>query len=331
MPETPLYPLSFIPIHQYRLWGGGRLADWLKVPLPDDEPIGEAWLLSDRDDCSSLVANGPLKDRTISQLIQDAPDRMLGALATRFARFPLLLKFLDVRKMLSVQVHPSDAKAELVPGGDTGKTEAWVVLEADPGSRIYAGLKPGVTADDLRSLSRRNVDESLASFAPAAGQAVLIEAGTVHSLGDGVVVFEVQQNSDITFRLYDWDHTDPKIGQARPLQVEQALACVDFAQGVIQPVEPVAEEDASGRRERILNCPHFTLWRVSSAAPFWVGANDELRILVCLDGKGLIEYQDAGFDLEKGGVTLLPACVGVCRLRPEGEITVLEIAAPRQP
>ena len=145
------------------------------------------------------------------------------------------------------------------------------------------------------------------------------------------MVFEVQENSDVTFRLYDWGHIDPKTGKARPLQVEQALACVDFAQGVIGPAEPVAEEHASGPRERILSCPYFTLWRVCSAAPFLVGADDEPRILVCLDGKGLIEYQGAGFDLEKGGVTLLPACVGVCRLRPEGEITVLEIAVPRQP
>ncbi len=331
MPEPPLYPLSFVPLHQYRLWGGRRLSNWSKTPLPGDGPIGESWLLSDRDDQCSRVANGPLEGHTLRQLIEQAPDRMLGALAGRFAHFPLLLKFLDVRKMLSVQVHPSDTRACLIPIGESGKTEAWVVLEADPGSRVYAGLKPGVTADDLRSLSERNVDESLASFAPAAGQGVLVEAGTVHSLGDGVVVFEVQENSDVTFRLYDWGHVDPKTGKARPLQVEQALACVDFAQGVTRPAEPVAEEHASGPRERFLSCPYFTLWRVWSAAPFLVGADDEPRILVCLDGKGLIEYQDAGFDLEKGGVTLLPACVGVCRLRPEGEITVLEIAVPRQP
>lgn len=331
MPETPLYPLSFVPIHQYRLWGGRRLSEWSKIPLPGDGPIGESWLLSDRDDQCSRVANGPLEGHTLRQLIEQAPDRVLGVLARRFVRFPLLLKFLDVRKMLSVQVHPSDAKTDLIPTGETGKTEAWVILEADPGSRVYAGLKSGVTADDLRSLSRRNVDESLASFAPAAGQGVLVAAGTVHSLGDGVVVFEVQENSDVTFRLYDWDHTDPKTGEARPLQVEQALACVDFARGVIQPAEPVAEEHASGPRERVLNCAYFTLWRVRSAAPFFVGADDEPRILVCLDGKGLIEYQDTGFDTERGAVTLLPACLGVCRLRPEGEITVLEIAVPRQP
>ena len=144
------YPLRFEPIYQYRLWGGRRLADLLAAPLPGDGPIGEAWLLSDRDDHSSLVADGPLKGRTLGQLLKESPEQMLGERAGRFRRFPLLLKFLDVRNLLSVQVHPSDRQTDYLPPGETGKTEAWVVLEAGPESRIYAGLKPGTTADGLR-------------------------------------------------------------------------------------------------------------------------------------------------------------------------------------
>ena len=166
MTITHLYPLRFAPIYQYRLWGGRRLADWLKTPLPGDGPIGEAWLLSDRDDCPSRVAEGPLKGRTIAQLMEQSPKLILGKLAPRFRRFPLLLKFLDVREMLSVQVHPPDSKADLIPKGETGKTEAWVVLEAEPGSRVYAGLKPGTTAEDLRALSKQTVNNYLASFTP---------------------------------------------------------------------------------------------------------------------------------------------------------------------
>ncbi len=141
MNQIPLYPLRFEPIYQYRLWGGRRLADVLTAPLPGDGPIGEAWLLSDRDDHPSLVANGPLKGRTIGQLLKQWPEQLLGKLAGRFRRFPLLLKFLDARDMLSVQVHPSDRQTNYLPAGETGKTEAWVVLEAGPESRIYAGLK----------------------------------------------------------------------------------------------------------------------------------------------------------------------------------------------
>jgi mannose-6-phosphate isomerase len=130
MTEIPFYPLRFEPIFQYRLWGGRRLADLLSVPLPGDGPFGEAWVLSDRDDHSSQVANGPLKGQTISQLLEQAPEQLLGKLARRFHRFPLLLKFLDAHKMLSIQVHPSDTHTDLLPAGETGKTEAWVVLES---------------------------------------------------------------------------------------------------------------------------------------------------------------------------------------------------------
>jgi mannose-6-phosphate isomerase len=222
MTITHLYPLQFTPILQYRLWGGRRLADWVKTTLPGEEPIGEAWLLSDRDDFPSRVAEGPLKGRTIAQLLEQSPKLILGKLAARFRRFPLLLKFLDVRDMLSVQVHPSDSNADLIPKGETGKTEAWVILEANAASRIYAGLKPGTTAEDLRMLSEQSVNNCLASFTPSHGQGVLIKAGVVHSLGDGVVVLEVQENSDVTFRLYDWGHIDPKTGHPRALQVYKA-------------------------------------------------------------------------------------------------------------
>ena len=241
MDKSALYPLRFEPIYQYRLWGGRRLADWLKVPLPSEGPIGEAWLLSDRDEHPSRVAEGPLKGRTIAQLMEQAPELILGKLAQRFRRFPLLLKFLDVQKMLSVQVHPSDDKTDLISKGDTGKTEAWVVLEAEPASRVYAGLMSGTTAGDLRALSEHTVNKYLASFTPQRGQGILIEAGVVHSLGDGVVVFEVQENSDVTFRLYDWNHIDPKTGHPRALQVEKALACVDLMQGPVCPIAPVVE------------------------------------------------------------------------------------------
>jgi mannose-6-phosphate isomerase len=330
MLETSLYPLRFTPIRQYRLWGGRRLAEWLGAPLPGDGPIGEAWLLSDRDDHPSRIAHGPLENHTLADLIARAPEAMLGRLAARFTRFPLLLKFLDVRKMLSVQVHPADGATGEIPAGETGKTEAWVVLEADAGSRIYAGLRPGVTAQDLRSITKSTADGCLNSFTPLAGQGVLIEAGTVHSLGDGVVVFEVQENSDVTFRLFDWDHVDPKTGQGRPLQVEQALACVDFAQGAIEPVEPVVEARSPVERERLFACGHFNLWRVHGAAPFAVGAANEPRVLVCVEGAGAVEFNGSDFAMEKGVVILLPACVGACRFRPEGVVTLLEIAVPDQ-
>ncbi len=222
-----MYPLRFDPSYQYRLWGGRRLADLLSAPLPRDEPIGEAWGLSDRTDHQSLVANGPLTGQTIGQLMAQHREQLMGKLAPRFSRFPLLLKFLDARKMLSVQVHPSDAYPDLIPVGETGKTEAWVVIEAEQQSHIYAGLKPGTTAGALRhSMATGAIADSLLNIVPKPGDAVFVPAGTVHSPGGGIVVFEVQQNSDVTFRLDDWGHVDAKTGKPRPLQVDQAFACI---------------------------------------------------------------------------------------------------------
>jgi mannose-6-phosphate isomerase len=254
MSQILLYPLRFEPIYQYRLWGGRRLADVLSQPLPGDGPIGEAWVLSDRADHPSRVADGPLKGRTIAQLLEQFPEQAMGKLAGCFRRFPLLLKFLDAREMLSVQVHPGDGHGtrDLLPVGQTGKTEAWVVLEAGTQSRIYAGLKPGTTEADLRrSLKNGAVADNLACFHPKPGDAVFLPAGTVHSLGGGVLVFEVQQNSDVTFRLYDWDHVDARTGQPRPLQVSQALACIDFANSAGVLAEPVVEASVPVERERL--------------------------------------------------------------------------------
>jgi mannose-6-phosphate isomerase len=321
MSQTPLYPLRFEPIYQYRLWGGRRLANLLTAPLPGDGPIGEAWVLSDRDDHPSRVADGSLQGLSIAQLLERFPEQVMGKLAGRFRRFPLLLKFLDVREMLSVQVHPTD------PAG--AKTEAWVVLEAGTKSRIYAGLKSGTPAESLRcAVKDGTVAEHLACFNPKPGDAVFNPAGMVHSLGGGVVVFEVQQNSDVTFRLYDWNHVDAKTGQPRPLQVDQALACINFDSGEGGLVAPVVEETAPVRREKLFDCEYFWLWRVRGESQFAVGATGVPRVLVCIEGAGRIEHGGATYEAGKGDVFLLPAVLGVCTFQPRGPVNLLEIEIP---
>jgi len=329
MNPISLYPLRFEPIYQYRLWGGRRLADVLTAPLPSDGPIGEAWVLSDRDDHQSHVANGPLKGQTIGQLLTQSPQQLLGKLAGRFRRFPLLLKFLDARDMLSVQVHPSDRQRNYLPTGETGKTEAWVVLEAGSESRIYAGLKPATTAATLRrAIANGAVADHLACFTPKPGDGVFLPAGTVHALGGDVVVFEVQQNSDVTFRLYDWDHVDSKTGQPRALQVDPALACIDFAQGAVGPVVPVLEEVQPVLRERLFLCEHFGLSRLRGDLPFTVGATGTPRVLVCIAGDGQLEHDGTHYAVGKGDVLLLPAVVGACVFRPRSAVNLLDIAMP---
>jgi mannose-6-phosphate isomerase len=329
--QTLLYPLRFDPIYQYRPWGGRRLGLLLSAPLPEDGPIGEAWILSDRDDHPSLVTDGPFKGMTIKQVMDRAQVQLMGRLAGRFKRFPLLLKFLDVRETLSVQVHPSDTQSEMIPAGETGKTEAWVVLETGEESRIYAGLKPSTTEDSLRgAIANGTVEKFLASFEARVGDGMLVEAGTVHSLSD-VVVFEVQENSDVTFRLYDWHRLDPQTGQMRPLQIEQAMACIKFDQPPVGPVVPELEEMMPILRERLLGCEHFGVWRLQGRLPFGVGAVGLPRVLVCLAGKGHLEQGDAKYAFGKGDVLLLPALLGICCCRPEGAVSLLEISLPEGP
>ncbi len=301
----------------------------LSVPLPGDGPIGEAWVLSDRTDHQSLVANGPLKGQELGQVMEQFREQLMGKLSSRFSHFPLLLKFLDAHAMLSVQVHPSEAYPELIPVGNSAKTEAWVVIEPAKGSRIFVGLQPGTTAGDLRkSLDDGTISNHLVCIAPKQGDAVFIPAGTVHALGDDVVVFEVQQNSDVTFRLYDWGHIDASTGRLRPLQVDHALASIDFADNDGGLVTPIVVSTSPMERERLFDCEHFLLWRLRGELPFIVGAAEVPRVLVCIEGSGWFEGGGCAYGIDKGEVWLLPAVLGACEFHPNNAVTLLEIALP---
>jgi len=226
-----------------------------------------------------------------------------------------------------VQVHPSDDQKEYIPKGDTGKTEAWFVIESGQKAKIYAGLTPGTTEDDLRKgLAEHKVADYIHSFTPKPNDGVFIHSGTVHTLAD-VVVFEVQENSDTTYRL-DWDRTDEKTGKPRELQVDKALACIDFNLTNIDPVKPTDIVDGSVLREEYFNNEHFILWRMNTADQFTVGKGDEPRILICTEGKCELDFDGAKYPVKKGDVVLLPAEIGVINCIPQGKINLLEIGIP---
>ena len=329
MTSSSLYPLLFDPVFQYRLWGGRDLEDFMSASLPGPGPYGEAWILSDRDDISSVVTNGPLKGRSLTELMRESGADIMGPHWKEHSRFPLLLKFLDCQEMLSVQVHPSDDQTELLPQGENGKTEAWVVLKAGHRSKIYEGLEPGTTRETLRTaISDKTLGSLLPSFAPKPGDAVYIPAGTVHALGNGVMVFEVQENSDVTFRLYDWDRVDEKTGKPRELHVEKGLASIDFDQRAGHPVVPVTEPGSPIGREQLFLCGHFEVWRTTGPHSRSVGAEGEPRILVCLEGSGIVRSGEGSSPLKRGAVMLLPAAVGQCVCEPDSPMTLLEIAIP---
>jgi mannose-6-phosphate isomerase len=324
----PLYPLRFEPIYEYRPWGGRRLADLIAEPLPAHGTVGEAWVLSDRDDHPSRVCNGPLTGRSLQQLLRQFPEQMMGDLTARFDRFPLLLKFLDVQTALSVQVHPSQQDTAYIPVGETAKTEAWFVLRTGENSRVYAGLKPDATLATVRqAIAVGELPDQLASFTPQLGDTVFIPAGTVHALSD-VVVFEVQQNSDVTYRLYDWDNADANTGQPRALQIDQALACINFQQGPVHPVTPLVEPGARRSRKRLLSSRHFCLRQIGGDSPCAVGVAGRPQVLICTEGTGRLDHQGASYDIRAGQVWLLPAQVGAAMFRPAANATLLEVEIP---
>lgn len=291
--------------------------------------VGEAWILSDRNDFASVVADGTLAGKTLPELREKYGAALLGDLTDRFERFPLLLKFLDAREQLSVQVHPSDHMKDLLPPGENGKTEAWVVLESKPESLIYSGLKEGVSREDLaEAIAKGAVKNLLATFEPMVGDGLFIPSGTVHALGGDLVVFEVQENSDMTFRLYDWDRVDAKTGKPRDLQINQAMACIDFGRGPVAPVRPVREHDAEGTMERLFDCEHFIVWRHKGARNRYVGKAGAPRVVVCIEGSGLLQLDDEEFKVVAGDVYLLPANTEPCCFSPIGSATVLEIGVP---
>jgi mannose-6-phosphate isomerase len=327
MSKTALYPLLFKPIYQYRLWGGRRLANLLTEPLPDG-PVGEAWILSDRDDHASEVTNGELKGKTLPELFKNYQKELMGERAGIFEKFPLLLKFLDAKDVLSVQVHPSDDQKKYIPKGDSGKTEAWVVLETGAKSLIYAGLEPGTDEATLRkALDENKVDKYVHCFTPKLGDGVFIHSGTVHTLAD-VVVFEIQENSDTTYRLYDWNRVDEKTGKPRELQIDKAIACIDFNITNVSPVKPIIENSGPVKREQYFNDEHFTLDCIRTVLKFDIATKNEPRILICTHGVAQVEHEKTKYPVKKGDVMLLPASVASVTVLPQGEITLLEASIP---
>ena len=324
-----LYPLRIEPIFQYRLWGGRKLEKYSREPLPGKEPVGEAWILSDRDDHASVVAEGDFKGKTMRQLLAENGKEMLGASDGQYDKYPLLLKFLDAKEMLSVQVHPSDEHKDLLPPGERGKTESWIVMESEPKSSIFLGLKEGVDAEEMRKSSEDgSVEKDLASFNPEAGEGVFIEAGTVHALGGGVVVFETQQNSDVTFRLFDWNRVDEKTGKPRELHIDDAIKSINFPQGPIGPVAPVPEEDDSVKKEKMFSCEFFEVERFTGERPFMVGAADAMRVLVSLKGHGVLSFRGAEYHVRQGDVYVLPAWVGELEFGPTKEVILAQVSVP---
>jgi mannose-6-phosphate isomerase len=328
MVNVPLDPLRFQPILRRLIWGGRRLGTVLHKPIGEGSDYAESWELSDYHDQVSVVSEGALAGTTLRELVRMRGRELLGPVPGARDQFPLLVKFIDAHEPLSVQVHPDDETGRRL-ANDNGKTEAWVIIAADPGSLIYAGLKPGVGRDELsRALDSGDVERLLHRFEPKPGDSILIEAGTVHAIGAGVLLAEIQQMSDATFRVFDWNRVGAD-GKPRPLHIREAMESIDFDRGPVDPIVPEAGQGPGGEtREHLARSPYFALERLRLDRPAIVGRTDRFTILMGLEGGSDLVQGEHRVGLDLGQTLLLPAAVGPCRIVPRGAATVLTCVLP---
>ena len=323
---SKLYPLRVKPIYKTAIWGGRKIAEFLNRELPEGNHYAESWDVSNHPAGQSVISNGPLKGQLLQDVFESDRTALLGPHAgENFTRFPLMVKFLDANKQLSVQVHPNEeyvAKNDLL---DAAKAEAWVVLDVIPGSQISLGFNQPVTPEKVAgALEKGSLEEILFSFEPKPGECYFLPPGTVHSLGAGIFLYEVQQCSNLTFRLYDWNRTDD-YGRRRELHVKEALETLRSENWNSKPIVP---EELEPGRELLVDAPQFCLERLTftvETPKHKLDCAEACRVLTVISGTlrvpGLEEV------LQKGDSVILPSDLGKVTVESQ-EAVVLDAFLP---
>ncbi|HAP06909.1 MAG TPA: mannose-6-phosphate isomerase [Planctomycetaceae bacterium] len=332
--RIPLPPLVFAPLLKRIRWGGRKLGNVLGKPIGDESDYAESWEVADQDGNESRVASGRLAGISLPELIATAGESLLGT-QVGMNQFPLLIKYLDANDWLSLQVHPNDFLARQYGSRERGKTECWVILQADPGAKICCGLKRGVTTEQLQTglevavsdPSSHLLEDLLHIYPVEAGDCVFVPAGTIHALGPGILLAEIQQQSNLTFRLYDWGKLGSD-GQPRPVHIQESLTCTDFARGPVFPVVAQQLCDQEHGFEELVRCEYFVVRRHTSLHPFSLLSDGRFRILMTLAGSGTVDTSTGAEALVLGGTVLLPACCERIRVRPGERLQILEITCP---
>ncbi|MCS6887234.1 MAG: class I mannose-6-phosphate isomerase [Chloroflexus sp.] len=324
-----LYPILCEPRLVEPIWGGQRLAPWLELPPPHPERLGEIWLVFD----SNRVSNGPLAGATIAEVARAYGAALVGTRS--FARYgadlPLLAKFIDAADRLSVQVHPDDEYAHTMEAhtGFHGKTEAWYILAAEPGATVTLGVRePTERADLAAAIADGTVEELLAQRPVRAGDLIFVPAGTIHAINAGIMLFEIQQKSDLTYRLYDYNRRDARTGQPRELHIEQALAVSRLEPATTAQLQPLAlDED----RDLLVACSSFALerWRVRGCLNA-ITDPGSLEIITVIAGTAQLVWGNETLELRRGAAVLLPAMLGRYRLEAS-DATALRSYIPDLP
>jgi len=305
-----VYPLTFKPVYKERIWGGRILENLLGRKLPAGK-IGESWELYSHKNGMSIVENGDLAGKTLAELVADYKETLMGQDYNPSGYFPLLIKVLDANDQLSVQVHPDDEYAYRVDK-EAGKTEAWYVLAAKSDARIIYGLREEITKEDFRAAVKAGKVMACLREVPAKkGDMIYIPSGLVHALLGGVVVYEVQQNSDTTYRIYDYNRVD-RNGQTRELHIEKALEVITFGQ---QPAVDFNKDSIA--------CPYFKMQKMWLENEISDTTQDHFLIYCIIGGQGKISYRNGMVTVRRGETVLIPASLG--EFKVSGHLEFLRI------
>lgn len=311
-----MQPMKLTPVYKDMIWGGSGLREYLHKPIPS-EHTGESWEVSVHPNGQSRIANGPCQGMTLEEAVLDLGADLVGVETWKRHgnKFPLLIKFIDAHDKLSVQVHPNDEQAKRLEGpGESGKTEMWYVLHAQPGAQLVYGFKRAVAEDELEESIASGTIESLLNWVDVkAGDTFFIPAGTLHAIGAGILIAEIQQSSDTTYRVYDYNRLGLD-GKPRQLHVEKAMQVVNRASSL---GEERCDIDAG------VFCPFFETKRLHFEGEEAMAVSRErFEILICLEGSGMANDVEFG----TGDVILLPAAMGTCLIKGEGVLLKTHVA-----
>jgi mannose-6-phosphate isomerase len=314
--QSTLYPLLLEPSLRVLVWGGRKLSTVMGKTLPTEEPYGEAWELHD----TATVANGALAGRTLGDLLAKYGTALVGEINDPAQGFPLLVKLIDADEWLSIQVHPDDDQAARLEGDPRGKTEAWYILDADPGAQLVIGVKPGTERNSVAQAIRDGTLEELLVYAEVkAGDALYIPAGTVHALGPGTLIYEIQQSSNTTYRLYDWGRVGLD-GQPRELHIEKGVTVsnLDSLPAVTHPAGDPAPVVTVVQGEFFTTTLHRLSEIGGTASALDTGGR--FHALTCIDGNADVSTSGTTVRMNTGQTVLVPACTGVYELRGYGQV-----------
>lgn len=325
---SSLYPMRFKPVLRETLWGGSALRERYGKKAKPGTAIGESWEISGMPGASSVVANGFLKGNTLEELTEVYMGDIVGdAVYEKYGNeFPLLVKFIDARDRLSIQVHPDDRLASERHHA-WGKTEMWYVLDAAPGAVIYTGFRKKTTKEEyLEHLSAKRVAEMINVTPVTRGDVFFIPAGMVHAIGEGVLLTEIQQNSDVTYRIYDWDRVDAS-GIPREMHTAMALDAIDFS---LDSNNLVKKAPQINHPVMLAECPWFrtSLLQIDRPVIKDYSLTDSFVIYICTEKMAVIECFGHSEELKAGETLLIPASADSVTLIPQGTATLLEVLIP---